>query len=96
MYMRSESICVGASAMNIYDRSVRTVLSLLEKSTGHHYYGAELERKTGLSKPTVIRALNALEGARFIDTRKESSSARLYCELTSRALAAIRLTHPSS
>jgi len=81
--------------MKLFNNSFRRVLSVLEKSTDIPHWGAELERETGLSKPTVINVLTTLERVGFINTRGVSSSARLYCELTSHGLATIRLTGPS-
>jgi DNA-binding PadR family transcriptional regulator len=57
--------------MNINDPSVRTVLGLMEKSTGHRYYAAELCEITEYSKPTIYRTLATIKSAGFATAQEE-------------------------
>jgi DNA-binding PadR family transcriptional regulator len=88
--------------MNINHRSVRAVLSVMEKSTDHRYYAAELARAAGLSEATTYKVLATLESARFVDKQKErlgsyaDRAPRIYYEPTQYFLDAYRLTPLSS
>jgi len=88
-------------AAPIFVPSVRTILSLMEASTGHLYYAAELEDAAALSKPTVLNTLDKLCEAGFLYPKPESDIAfrdrppRIHYELTPLALSALRLIEPS-
>jgi predicted transcriptional regulator len=88
--------------MNIFSPSVRAVLSVIEKSTDHRYYAAELQRETGLSKQAVLQVLATIESARFVDRHTERMGShrdrapRIYYEASQYFLDAVRLTPLSS
>jgi DNA-binding PadR family transcriptional regulator len=82
--------------------SVRTLLELMEASTGHPYYAAELQKLTGYTKPTVLGALDRIHEAGFVQMRQESvaedtnRAPRNYYTLTPHGVAALRLHAPST
>ena len=82
--------------------SVRTVLELMEASTGHPYYAAELEKLTGCTKPTVLGVLNRIHEAGFVQMEREfvaedtKRAPRNYFTLTPHGVAALRLQDPST
>ncbi len=88
----------------IFDPAVSSILKVMQASSGHRYYAAELERQTGLSKPAVAEACDQLCEAGITSKSSETAAqaeqsglpARVFYELTSDGLAFIRLTHRSS
>jgi DNA-binding PadR family transcriptional regulator len=88
--------------MNIYDHSMRTILTLMVKSTGHRYYAAELHRITGISKPTIYKTLATAKSARFVDAQEEDlgfcpkRAPRICYTPTQYGIDAVRLTPLSS
>jgi hypothetical protein len=69
-------------APNIYSGPVRAVFELMEASTAHQYYRAELIDVTGYSGPTIDKATSALYETGFV--RREQKHVD---ELTNRATA---------
>jgi hypothetical protein len=57
--------------MNIFDPSAFAVLSLMEKSTDHRYYAAELQDITEYSKTAILNTLATIRSAGFAAPRKE-------------------------
>ena len=86
----------------IYTGSVQTVLRLMEESTAHLYYAAELQGVTGLSKPTVSKVLGTLCERGVLRKQPErvayfmDRAPRIYYELTPFGVSALRLTPPST
>jgi DNA-binding MarR family transcriptional regulator len=86
----------------IYIPSVCKVLQLMQASTGHLYWPAEMQRESGLSKPTVSEVFTKLSEAGFVRKHPEPRAfhmdhpPRTFYELTDHGLAAIRLIAPST
>ena len=89
----------------LYIDSIRAIWQVTLESTGYRYWPAQMQRKTGLSRPTVKRGYDKLYSAGFV--RKESECfpsyvnhpnhpPRILYEATDHGIAASRLTPLSS
>jgi hypothetical protein len=86
----------------IFTPAARTILSMMEASTGHRFYAAEFLAASTHSKPTILRTLRQLSDAKIIDRQPEPDISfrdrppRIYYEYTPWALSAIRLIPTST
>src|SRR5262249_20899326 len=89
----------------LYNRSIMAIWQATLESTGYRYWPAEMQRKTGLSRPIVKWGYDKLYSAGFV--RKESEyfpsnvdhpnhPPRNLYEATDAGIAATRLTPLSS
>jgi DNA-binding IclR family transcriptional regulator len=89
--------------MLIWDKSPRTIVSLLLSSTAHKFYFSEIVECTGLARGTVSSILQRLQAADIVVREEERfkydspfRAPRVYYSLDPRSFHHVRLQAPST